>query len=234
MIRVGGGWVAVMLAGFLAQQQPATAEVVDLELLLAVDVSPSVDPDEYALQLRGIAEALRHPDVIDAVRIAAPNGVAMALMQWGGPREQAMSVPWAVVHDQVTAEIFAAQISGVARPATSGGTAIGDALSRGLALLNENRFEGVRQVIDLSGDGATNQGNSPGPIRARAARTGITVNGLVILNEEPQLDLYYLERVVGGPGAFVLPADDFQDFARAIRIKLIREIAGTMVASITP
>ena len=234
MIRVGGSWIAVVLAGFLAQEQPATAEGVDLELLLAIDVSSSVDPDEYALQLRGIAEALRHPDVIDAVRIAAPNGVAMALMQWGGPREQAMSVPWAVVRDQVTAEVFAAQISGVARPATSGGTAIGDALSRGLALLNENRFEGIRQVIDLSGDGPTNQGNSPGPIRARAARTGITVNGLVILNEEPQLDLYYLERVVGGPGAFVLPADDFQDFARAIRMKLIREIAGTMVASVTP
>ena len=112
MIRVGGSWIAVVLAGFLAQEQPATAEGVDLELLLAIDVSSSVDPDEYALQLRGIAEALRHPDVIDAVRIAAPNGVAMALMQWGGPREQAMSVPWAVVRDQVTAEVFAAQISG--------------------------------------------------------------------------------------------------------------------------
>jgi hypothetical protein len=234
MIRVGGSWIAIVLAGFLAQQQPATAEGVDLKLLLAVDVSMSVDPDEYALQLRGIAKALRHPDVIQAIRIAAPNGVAMALMQWGGPREQAMSVPWTVVRDQVTAEVFAAQISGVVRPATSGGTAIGDALSRGLALLNENRFESIRQVIDLSGDGRTNQGNSPGPIRARAARTGITINGLVILNEEPQLDLYYLERVVGGPGAFVLPARDFDDFARAIRIKLIREIAGDMVASVTP
>ena len=196
----------------LAQQQPATAEgVVFPELLLAIDVSSSVDPDEDALQLCGIAEALRHPDDDSApVRIAAPNGVAMALMQWGGPREQAMSVPWAVVRDQVTAEVFAAQISGVARPGGQyqlAGTGIGDALIRGLALLNENCFEGVRQVIDLSGDGPTNQGNSPGPIRARAARTGITVNGLVILNEEPQLDLYYLERVVGGPGAllFSLP-----------------------------
>ena len=234
MIRPGRTWIAVLAAGLLVQQQSAFAEEVDLELLLAVDVSTSVDPGEYALQLRGIAEALRHPDVIDAVRIAAPNGVAMALMQWGGPREQAMSVPWAVVRNRITAEAVAAQIDGVARPVTSGGTAIGDALSRGLALLSENSFEGTRQVIDLSGDGPTNQGNSPGPIRARAARIGITVNGLVILNEEPNLDIYYLQRVIGGPGAFVLPADDFEDFARAIRMKLIREIEGTMVASVTP
>jgi hypothetical protein len=234
MIRLRRIWIAVLAAGLLVPQHSAFAEWVDLELLLAVDVSSSVDPEEYALQLRGIAEALRHPDVLDAVRRAAPNGVAMALMQWGGPREQAMSVPWAVVRDEVTAEALAAQIGGIERPITSGGTAIGDALSRGLALLSENSFEGARQVIDLSGDGPTNQGNSPGPIRALAARIGITVNGLVILNEEPRLDHYYLQRVIGGPGAFVLPADDFEDFARAIRMKLIREIGGTMVARVTP
>jgi hypothetical protein len=234
MIRLRRIWIAVLAAGLLVPQHSVFAEWVDLELLLAVDVSSSVDPEEYALQLRGIAEALRHPDVLDAVRRAAPNGVAMALMQWGGPREQAMSVPWAVVRDEATAEALAAQIGRIERPVTSGGTAIGDALSHGLALLSENSFEGTRQVIDVSGDGSTNQGNSPGPIRALAARIGITVNGLVILNEEPQLDHYYLHRVIGGPGAFVLPADDFEDFARAIRMKLIREIEGTMVASVTP
>lgn len=225
------GWSAVLAAGLMLANSYASAEDVDLELLLAVDVSPSVNAEEYVLQMRGLADALRHPDVVGAIRSAAPSGVAVALMQWGGPREQNVSVPWTVVRDEATASAFAERIETVIRPSTTGGTAIGDALGRGVSVLAENNFRGVRQVIDLSGDGRTNQGDSPAPIRAHAVSLGITVNGLVIIDEDPQLISYYLARVIGGPGSFVLHADDFEDFARAIRLKLVREIEGSMIAS---
>lgn len=226
-------WAAFLMTTFMLLTPPqlASAQDVDLELLLAVDVSPSVSTEEYVLQIRGLAEALRNPDVVNAITSAAPNGVAIALMQWAGPREQTVSVPWSEVRDQATAAAFADQISAVTRPVTNGGTAIGDALERGISLLAENSFQGARQIIDISGDGRTNQGDSPAPVRAHAVLSGITVNGLVILNEEPQLSSYYLARVIGGPGAFVLQVDDFEDFALAIRLKLIREIEVAMVAS---
>lgn len=209
----------------------ASAEDVDLQLLLAVDVSPSVDADEYALQIHGLADALRDPDVVAAISLAAPNGVAMALMQWAGPREQVVSVPWATLRDRASAAAFAERIETVVRPVTNGGTAIGDALARGIALLGESGYRAARQVIDISGDGRTNVGDSPAPVRARALSLGMTVNGLVILNEEQQLNTYYYRRVIGGPGAFVLQIQDFEDFARAIRLKLIREIEVAMANS---
>jgi Protein of unknown function (DUF1194) len=227
------GAAAVVAAGVMLVSVPRleVAQRVDLELLLAVDVSFSVDTHEYDLQIRGLAEALRHPDVINAIKAAAPNGVALSLMQWAGPTEQTVSVSWSQVWDQATAEAFAEKIGAVARLPTYGGTAIGDALGRSVSLLAENEFEGARQIIDISGDGRTNQGDSPAPVRNRAALAGITVNGLVILNEEQQLNSYYQERVIGGPGAFVVQVDDFEDFALAMRMKLIREIEVAMVAS---
>jgi hypothetical protein len=223
-------WIALLAAGAMLAifSRPASARDVDLELLLAVDVSPSVDAEEYALQIHGLAAALRDPVVVDVILAAAPNGVALALMQWAGPREQAVSVPWSEVRDQASADAFAQKIDAVTRPATYGGTAIGNALDRGVSLLAENDFEGTRQVIDISGDGRTNQGDSPAPIRTHAVLAGITVNGLVIVNEEPQLSGYYRERVIGGPGAFILQVDDFEDFARAMRMKLMREIEVAM------
>jgi hypothetical protein len=226
-------WIALLMAGVMLviSLRPASARDVDLELLLAVDVSPSVDAQEYSLQIHGLAAALRHPDVVNAIKVAAPNGVALALMQWAGPREQAVSVPWSEVRDQASADAFAQKIDAVTRPATYGGTAIGNALERGVSLLAENEFEGTRQVIDISGDGRTNQGDSPAPIRTHAVLAGITVNGLVILNEEQQLSGYYWERVIGGEGAFVLQVADFEDFARAMRMKLIREIEVAMAAN---
>jgi len=235
-MRCRGLKLAAFAAGvvLLGSWRPASAGAVDLELLLAVDVSPSISPGEYELQMRGLSAALRHPDVVEAIRTAAPNGVAVALMQWAGPREQALSVSWSEVHDEASAGAFADALDAVNRPMTNGGTAIGDALGRGIVLFTENSFEGARQVIDLSGDGRTNQGNSPAPIRNHAVLAGITVNGLVILNEEPDLAKYYLQRVVGGPGAFVLEADHFEDFAEAIRMKLIREISGVRVARYLP
>jgi hypothetical protein len=210
------------------------ADYVDLELLLAVDVSASVDSNEYSLQMDGIAEAFRHPDVVAAIRASAPHGIAVALLQWAGPDEQTYTVPWSMVRDGVGAETFAARVDAATRPLTSGGTAIGDALIVGISLLAENSVAAARRVIDVSGDGRANQGTAPGPVRAQAASLGVTVNGLAILNEEPQLMVYYAERVIGGSGAFVMHADDYLDFGLAIRLKLIREIEGASVADARP
>ncbi len=208
----------------------AAAKQVDLELLLAVDVSPSVSHAEYTLQMDGLAAAFRHPAVIGTIRAAAPNGVAVGLMQWAGPDDQSLSVAWTEVHDEVSAAAFAARIEAVSRLPTGGGTAIGDALDRGIALLTGNGFDGARQVIDVSGDGRTNRGASPAPVRTSAVAAGITVNGLAILNEDVTLDSYYSGSVIGGPAAFVVVADDFDDFAQAIRKKLLIEIGGALVA----
>jgi hypothetical protein len=227
----------LILAAALLMATPTasrSAEFVDLELLLAVDVSASVDYREYSLQMQGLAEAFRHPDVVSAIRASAPNGLAVALMLWAGPSEQAYAVPWFIVAGQSSASTFAARISLVPRPPTSGGTAIGDALVAGVSLLIENNIEAPRRVIDVSGDGRTNQGTSPGPVRTYAVSLGMTVNGLAILNAEPHLVAYYRDLVIGGPGAFVLSAADFEDFARAIRMKLIREIEGSVMASASP
>jgi len=231
--RVGRALLVVELV-MATTTKSISAEFVDLELLLAVDVSASVDTQEYLLQMQALSEAFQHPDVVRAIRDSAPNGVAVALMQWAGRAEQFYAVPWSVVDDEATAAAFAARIGAVLRPQTFGGTAIGDALVAGLSLLAENNIAATRQVIDVSGDGRTNEGTSPAPVRTYAAALGMTVNGLAILNEEPQLFFYYRDRVIGGPGAFVLLANDFHDFNQAIRMKLIREIIGALLADTRP
>ncbi len=227
---------AVLAAGLMLSGSPrlASAEEVDLQLLLAVDVSPSVDLGEYAMQIHGLANAVRDPVVVEAISLAAPNGVAIALMQWAGPREQVLSVPWHIVRDQASAEAFAAKMEMVVRPVTNGGTAIGNALASALTLLSESRFRAARQVIDISGDGRTNVGDSPAPVRSRAVSLGVIVNGLVIRDEELDLDSYYLKRVIGGPGSFVMDVQTFGDYARAIRLKLLREIVVAMTTSPLP
>lgn len=231
----GLAWLILVAGQIFCHPTLATStEYVDLELLLAVDVSSSVDSNEYRLQMQGLADAFRHPDVIAAIRASAPNGIAVAVVQWAGPDEQAYSVPWAKVRDVMTGSAFAAEIDLATRPLSSGGTAIGDALIVAVSLLDENTIYGARRVIDVSGDGRANQGTSPGPVRAYAISLGLTVNGLAIVNEEPQLLSYYQERVIGGSGAFVVRADNYDDFGRAIRMKLIREIEGALMAAPVP
>ena len=225
------GWTAILMSGLMMTSSPrlALAQSVDLELLLAVDVSPSVDPVEYDLQMRGLEQALRDPSVVNAIK-AAPHGLALALMQWAGPGEQNLSVAWSEVRDQASADAFAAKISAIARLPTNGGTALGDALSRCVSLLAESNVKAARRIIDISGDGRTNEGDSPAPMRTYAVQAGITVNGLVIDRKERQLSRYYRDFVIGGPGAFVLQINGFEDFARAMRKKLIREIEIAMAA----
>jgi len=217
-------WVALACSDPSAAQEP-----VDLELILAVDASGSVDEGEFELQTRGLAEAFRDPAVGAALAAYAPGGAALSLMQWSGRGQQVVTVDWTLVRDGAAADAFADAIAGAGRRLL-GETAIAEALAFAIDQLERNRFAGARRVIDLSGDGAANAGGDPEAARDAAVALGMTINGLAILNEAPVLDYYYAERVVGGPGAFTMIAKDYQDFAQAIRRKLLREIEGAGLA----
>ena len=216
------------VAAALAPSAARAGEPVDIELVLAVDVSSSVDGAELALQRAGLAAAFRDPELIDAIT-ALPRGVAVALVVWAGVQETA--VAWRRLTDRASAEDFAARVE-AALPAAfgaGGNTAIGDALIRSLEELAGNGFDG-RAKIDVSGDGRSNSGASPSQVRDGAVRAGVTINGLAILNEQPNLAEFYRMNVIGGPGAFVMTADDYHDFGEALRRKLIRELAPGPVA----
>jgi hypothetical protein len=227
----GGGWFLALGLGSLVVALPpmATAETpVELELILAVDVSGSVSEAEFDLQAKGLAGALRDPDVVAAIRDAGPAGVAVALVQWSSPGHQVVAVDWSVISDEDSAEAMAQRIVGAGR-LIMGETAISNALAFARDLLTTNEFAGRRRVIDVSGDGEANWGPSPDAVRDRVVAAGITINGLAVANEQPTLGAYYRAHVIGGAGSFVVTATDYADFARAMRIKLIQEIrAGPM------
>lgn len=217
------------LAGPLRAQAP-----VDLALVLAVDASSSVNAYEFDLQINGIADAFRDPEVQGAISGVGDRGMAVALVQWGSQNEQVVAVDWTLVYDPATAAAFAAAVQAAPRYVDGGSTAIGNALRFSTRLLASAPYQGMRQVIDVSGDGRTNQGIATQTGRDEAVAAGVTVNGLAILNEEPGLDLYYRDTVVGGPGAFVLSAVSYEDFGRAMRLKLVREMAGPPIAQQAP
>lgn len=209
---------------WLAHAEPARAEAVAVELILAIDCSSSVEPHEYSLQMRGVADAFRSPGVIQAISAAAPNGIAVTLVQWSGASMHTQAIPWTHVHNRQSAAEFASEVEQAPRYMRWGATAIGEALSFSLGLFEDNGFEGERRVIDVSGDGSSNQGVFPTEVRPIVIAAGVTINGLAILNDEPDLAEYYKKQVAGGKRSFVETAKNFADFASAIRRKLIREI----------
>ena len=210
---------------------PARAgQPVDLELMLAVDVSSSVDDGEFELQMRGLSEAFRHPAVQTAIRDAGDNGVAVALMQWSDGPLQTMPVDWTLLRDAVSATAFADRIAAAGRAIPGGGTAIYGAVNFSIHELGRNGFDGRRRVIDISGDGRSDLIVPTLAARDLAVADGISVNGLAILNDYPTLDRYYRRNVIGGTGAFVMTVADYDSFAAAIIAKLIREITQAPVA----
>jgi hypothetical protein len=226
MVRMSLAVTAALSLWFTVPAQ--AAEPVDLALVLAVDSSTSVDFDEFNLQMSGIADAFRDGAVLNAIKAAAPNGIAVTLVQWSNPDRQALAFGWTKVRDAASAEAIARMIDLTPRLVTSGGTAISDAIDFSIRLLDG--VAATRRVIDVSGDGHDNLRGYSITATSRAVAAGITVNGLAILNEDPKLDRYYLVHVIGGADAFVLVADDYEDFSRAIRLKLITEISGAPVA----
>jgi hypothetical protein len=225
----GLGLAALLAAGDAEAQTP-----VDVELVLAVDMSQSMDPGEHQLQRRGYLSALLHPAVLSAIRSGIYGRVAITYVEWGGPSSQAMTVPWTVVEDEASARRFAEALA--ARPIlTIRGTSISGALAFAASLFAANDYDGFRRVIDVSGDGPNSSGAPVAPTRDAALEQGLIINGLPIMLRQPgytpwsipDLDLYYADCVIGGPGAFVLPVDDPTQLADAIRQKLVLDIAGT-------
>jgi hypothetical protein len=226
---VCGLGLAMLLAG-LDDPGRACASPVDLELVLAVDTSMSVAPDEFALQMAGYARAFRQPEVLQAIRSAGGNGIAVVLVQWGDSYQQAVSLDWTWLRDRASTLAFADRVAAAGRLFTGPGTALATALGYCIHLFDGNGYEGRRRVVDVSGDGRDNRGPRVAASRDRAVAAGITVNGLAILNDEPFLDRYYERQVIGGPDAFVVAAADYRDFADAVVKKLVREIAGPPLA----
>ena len=216
-----------------ATPAPAGAPV-DLELVLAVDVSSSVDEGEFELQMQGIAAAFRHPGVQAAIHAAGDLGIAVTLIQWSDFVRQRKAVDWTLVRDGAGAAALAGDIATAGRAIAGGGTAIYGVINFALHEFDTNGYDGRRQAIDVSGDGRSDLLVPTTAARDRAVARGVTINGLVILDDEPHLDRYYRTNVIGGAEAFVLTVDDFEDFAAAIVAKLIREIAYSPAVSSVP
>ena len=193
--------------------------------MLAVDASGSVDQVRFELQKQGYAAAFRHPRVIGAIQSGPSQAIAVIVMQWTGPALQVTAVPWTKISDAASANAFADAIARAPRALFGGGTSISGAIDTSMALLFDNPYRATRRVIDISGDGSNNRGRSVTQARDEAIAKGVGINGLPILALEPYLDRYYQENVVGGPGAFVIAAQNYETFSDAILKKLIAEIA---------
>lgn len=215
-----------MLLLALGVSGPARAQVaVDLHLVLAVDCSGSVDYTRFELQKKGYVDAFRNPKVLEAIRGGEHQSIAVALFQWTGPRLQAEIVPWTQVKDAASSNAVADIIEQTPRRLFGGGTSISGAIDYSMQWFQESPFKGERRVIDISGDGSNSNGRSVIRARDEAVAKDVNINGLPILAWEPYLDRYYKENVIGGPGAFMIVANDFDTFADAILKKLITEIA---------
>jgi hypothetical protein len=221
--------IAALLA-ILPASLAAAQTRVDLELVLAVDVSDSMELEEQVLQRQGYVSALGHPDIIDAIRSGAHGRIAITYVEWSSPGRQRVVVPWMLVDGAPAARSFVERLEGVPGRAIDS-TSISSALAFSAGLFRRNGFVGDRRVIDISGDGPNNTGPPVAPMRDRIVRRGITINGLPIISRRggfqiPDLQSYYRDCVIGGENAFVIVAEGPAAFAEAIRRKLTLEIAG--------
>lgn len=205
---------------------------VDLALCLAVDVSASVDYDEYGLMLGGYAAAFRDPVVV-ALCVSEPRGaIVVGVVFWSdlsAPPE--VAVPWHRVDSEAAAEAVAAALDAAPRSPRAGATALGEGMAAGLALLARCPADATRSVLDVSGDGRHNQGRPPGPVRDLGVLAGVTINALAVLNEEGDLLEHYRAEVIGGRGSFAVACKDYDAFAEAVRAKLVREISASPLAA---
>jgi len=217
----------------LLAASPARAVPVDLELVLAVDVSYSVDAEEAQLQRQGYFEALVHPRVLQAIAGGPNRAIAVAYMEWAGNFHTRIIVGWTLIRDRASAEAFVARIA-ASPPTGASRTSISGAIDFAVRMFDDNGFEGTRQVIDVSGDGRNNQGRPAWAARDDAVARGMTINGLPITSGNPNFgrpaedDLveHYRDEVIGGPGAFLVVAEGFGAFTNAVLSKLVREVAG--------
>jgi Protein of unknown function (DUF1194) len=228
-------------AAFSADQE------VDLELILAVDISYSVDENEARKQRDGYVSALQNKEVVDAIRSGPHGRIAVIYVEWADSSMQRIVAPWTIIAGEKDAAAFARKVQSAAF-VQGHYTAIGSMVERGIYLFAQNKARGLRRVIDISGDGPQNQGAALEAARQRAMDQDIIINGLPIIAEKQdpwrprvdvQIDQYYRNQVIAGPGAFVIPARDFDDFKKAVLRKMILEIAdnsttGTVARGMRP
>ena len=222
--------VAAVAISFLALTTPtpqieAQTYEVDLALVLAVDCSFSVDFREFALQMKGLGEAFRQPEVKRAITLGSAQRIAVSVVQWSDESNQVIAMPWTVLASEEDADLFGETLAGMPRKLAEGGTSISSALLYSAALLTKAPSS-PRHVIDVSSDGRNNVGVPVNAVRDRLIAQGITINALTILNEWPTLNVYFENQVVGGEGNFVIPANDYAAYSEAIFRKLLREITG--------
>ncbi len=216
--------IALVVAMVILPRGPAMAAPVDVALVMAVDVSESVDAEEYELQHEGIARAFDSAPVIAAIHNGAEGAIDATVIEWSDRDKQVVTVGWTRVSDAASAQAFAARVR-ASRRSSHGLTAIGDALLAAGAALAALPDSADRKVIDLSGDGMANIGPQPMAVRDALVAKGITINGLAILKTEPWLNVYYTDNVIGGPHSFMLEVEDFSTFATAMQQKLVNEIS---------
>lgn len=230
---VASGFLVLLLVGLTS---PIRAETVDLQLVLAADVSRSVDEGEFRLQRDGYAAAFSDPRVLKAIRSGQVGRIAVCYVEWSGEWAQRVIIDWTIIADEESAGAFGDALLKAPRPFAER-TAIGVAIDFAVEQFKRSGHQSERRTIDVSGDGTNTNGKHPTVARDAAVAAGITINGLVILSPEPMpwnawhthppggLENWFRENVAGGPGSFVLVAEDFNSFAFAIVNKLIREIA---------
>ncbi|MBL8688353.1 MAG: DUF1194 domain-containing protein [Rhodospirillaceae bacterium] len=202
------------------------AEKVDLALVLAVDVSGSIDAQEFLLQRNGYADAFRDPRLIAAVMGGREKRIAVTLLEWAGSTGQIQVFPWMLIDGRAAAYALADRLKTLPRQVFGGrSTSISGAIDASVRLLESSPYEAERRVIDVSGDGHNNAGRPAGYARDAAVLKGIVINGLAIMTDDGILDIHYHQEVIGGPGSFVLAIETFAEFKNAILSKLIREVA---------
>jgi hypothetical protein len=210
----------------------AAATNVDVELVIAVDVSYSMDPDEQALQREGYITGLTSPEFLNALQQGMHGKIAVTYFEWAGANDQRVVVPWRLIDSPAAAKVFTDEVA-AAPYRRAYRTSISGALHFAWPLFEGSGFRGLRRVIDVSGDGVNNQGDVVTIVRDEVLERGITINGLPILLKRPSpatmdiedLDIYYEDCVIGGPGAFVIPIRERDQFREATRTKLVLEIA---------
>src|SRR5215475_8352092 len=243
-VSIGAALVACAMAGGdvagiaapgpqVAQQRAESdANAVDVQLVLAVDVSYSMDMDELAVQREGYAQAIVSKEFLQALKTGPHGKIAITYFEWAASSDQKVIIPWRVIDGPETADAVAAEIMKTPVRRASR-TSISGAIYFAMPLFDENQYHGLRRVIDISGDGPNNNGAPVTGARDEALSKGIVINGLPIMVKEPSystmdidnLDWYYEDCVIGGPGSFVVPIKDREKFKEAIRTKLLQEVA---------
>jgi len=225
----------VLILGFFSFAGEPRAAGVDLEVILAADVSRSIDDGEFDLQRKGYAAALTDPRVLTSIRGRSGGAIGVCFIEWSGEEDQQVVVDWAEIRDEEDAGSVAAAILAAPR-SFMGRTSISAAIDFSLAYFAKSKWQAARHIIDVSGDGTNNSGRPVTDARDQAIASGVTINGLAIINDKPNLGysahtqppgglpLYYRQNVIGGPNAFLLVVNDFGSFADAMANKLAKEI----------